>query len=48
MQIMAGLDKPTNGEIWFADKNVTGVAVQKKKCFHGLSTIYKLPKFLGI
>ena len=26
MQIMAGLDKPTNGEIWFDGKNVTGQA----------------------
>ena len=25
MQIMAGLDKPTNGEIWFDNKNVTGM-----------------------
>ena len=30
MQIMAGLDKPTTGEIWFNDKNVTGVPVQKR------------------
>ena len=30
MQIMAGLDKPTSGEIWFNEKNVTGVAVQKR------------------
>ena len=31
MQIMAGLDKPTLGEIWFNDKNVTGIKVQKRK-----------------
>ncbi len=30
MQIMAGLEKPTNGEIWFDNKNVTGMAVQKR------------------
>jgi len=30
MQIMAGLDKPTAGEIWFNDQNVTGVKVQKR------------------
>ena len=30
MQIMAGLDKPTSGEIWFNEKNVTGVPVQKR------------------
>ena len=30
MQLMAGLDKPSSGEIWFRGKNVTGVAVQKR------------------
>ncbi len=30
MQIMAGLEKPTSGEIWFNGRNVTGVAVQKR------------------
>ena len=30
MQIMAGLDKPTKGEIWFGGKNVTGMKVQKR------------------
>jgi glycerol transport system ATP-binding protein len=30
MQIMAGLDKPSAGEIWFNDQNVTGVKVQKR------------------
>ena len=30
MQIMAGLDKPTVGEIWFNGKNVTGMKVQKR------------------
>ena len=29
MQIMAGLDKPTSGEIWFNNENVTGMKVQK-------------------
>ena len=42
MQIMAGLDKPSKGEIWFGGENVTGMKVQKKKCFNGVSTIYKL------
>ena len=32
MQIMAGLDKPTSGEIWFDGKNVTGMKVQKRNC----------------
>ncbi|TMJ41568.1 MAG: ABC transporter ATP-binding protein [Alphaproteobacteria bacterium] len=30
MQLMAGLERPTSGEIWFAGHNVTGVAVQKR------------------
>jgi glycerol transport system ATP-binding protein len=30
MQLMAGLDRPTSGEIWFNGRNVTGVAVQKR------------------
>ena len=30
MQLAAGLERPTSGEVWFNDKNVTGVAVQKR------------------
>ncbi len=30
MRLMAGLEKPTTGEVWFDDQNVTGVAVQKR------------------
>lgn len=30
MQLMAGLEKPTSGEIWFRGQNVTGVPVQKR------------------
>ena len=30
MQLMAGLERPTAGEVWFNGKNVTGVAVQKR------------------
>lgn len=30
MQLMAGLEQPTSGEIWFDGKNVTGVSVQKR------------------
>jgi len=30
MQLMAGLEPPTSGEIWFNGKNVTGVSVQKR------------------
>ena len=30
MQLMAGLERPTTGEIWFDGKNVTGIPVQKR------------------
>ena len=30
MQLMAGLEPPSSGEVWFNGKNVTGVAVQKR------------------
>ncbi len=30
MQLMAGLEPPSSGEIWFNGRNVTGVAVQKR------------------
>lgn len=30
MQLMAGLEKPTSGEIWFRGRNVTGIPVQKR------------------
>ena len=30
MRLMAGLEKPTTGEVWFDGQNVTGVAVQKR------------------
>jgi glycerol transport system ATP-binding protein len=30
LELMAGLARPTSGEIWFDGRNVTGVAVQKR------------------
>ncbi len=30
MQMMAGLERPTSGQVWFNGSNVTGVAVQKR------------------
>ena len=30
MHLMAGLEKPTSGEIWFDGSNVTGTPVQKR------------------
>ena len=30
MQLMAGLEKPSSGKVWFAGKDVTGVSVQQR------------------
>ncbi|CAN5203560.1 ABC transporter ATP-binding protein [soil metagenome] len=30
MRLMAGLDRPTTGQVWFEGKDVTGMAVQKR------------------
>lgn len=30
MQLMAGIERPTAGDVWFNGQNVTGVAVQKR------------------
>jgi len=40
LHMMAGLDRPTGGEIWFNGKNVTGVSA-----LHGASAIYQFPQF---
>ncbi|MEO1092926.1 MAG: ABC transporter ATP-binding protein [Pseudomonadota bacterium] len=31
IKLMAGLERPTSGEIWFAGKNVTGVPTQQRR-----------------
>ncbi len=45
MQIMAGLDKPTSGEIWFNGKNVTGMEVQKRNCSMVYQQFINYPNF---
>jgi len=45
MQIMAGLDKPTNGEIWFDHKNVTGMTVQKRNVSMVYQQFINYPNF---
>ena len=45
MQIMAGLDKPTMGEIWFNDKNVTGMKVQKRNVSMVYQQFINYPNF---
>ena len=48
MQVMAGLLKPAEGEIWFKGQNVTGMPVQKRKCLYGLPAIYQLSEHDGV
>ena len=45
MQIMAGLDKPTKGEIWFGGKNVTGMKVQKRNVSMVYQQFINYPNF---
>ena len=45
MQIMAGLDKPTSGEIWFNGENVTGKEVQKRNCSMVSQQFINYPNF---
>ena len=45
MQIMAGLDKPTSGEIWFNNENVTGKEVQKRNCSMVYQQFINYPNF---
>ncbi len=45
MQIMAGLDRPTSGEIWFRGKNVTGVPVQKRNVSMVYQQFINYPNF---
>ena len=45
MQIMAGLDKPTTGEIWFNGENVTGKEVQKRNCSMVYQQFINYPNF---
>jgi glycerol transport system ATP-binding protein len=45
MQIMAGLDKPTNGEICFNGENVTGKQVQKRNVSMVYQQFINYPSF---
>ena len=45
MQIMAGLDKPTTGEIWFNEENVTGMKVQKRNVSMVYQQFINYPNF---
>ncbi len=43
MQLMAGLLRPTAGEVWFDGQNVTGVPVREAQRRHGLPAVHQLP-----
>jgi len=45
MQLMAGLDKPTAGEVWFRGKNVGGVPVQKRNVSMVYQQFINYPNF---
>lgn len=45
MQLMAGLDRPTSGEIWFRGNNVTGVPVQKRNVAMVYQQFINYPNF---
>jgi glycerol transport system ATP-binding protein len=45
MQLMAGLQRPTEGEIWFRGKNVTGVPVQQRNVSMVYQQFINYPNF---
>src|SRR6185312_10070014 len=45
MQLMAGLDRPTPGEIWFRGSNVTGIPVQKRNVSMVYQQFINYPNF---
>lgn len=45
MRLMAGLDKPTTGEIWFSGRNVTHTSVQKRNIAMVYQEFINYPNF---
>ncbi len=45
MQLMAGLDKPSSGTIWFDGRDVTGVSVQKRNVSMVYQQFINYPNF---
>jgi glycerol transport system ATP-binding protein len=45
MQLMAGLDKPSSGEVWFDGRNVTGIPVQKRNVSMVYQQFINYPNF---
>lgn len=45
LRLMAGLEQPTSGEIWFKGENVTGIPVQKRKVAMVYQQFINYPNF---
>ena len=45
MRLMAGLEKPTTGELWINDQNMTGVPVQKRSVAMVYQAFINYPSF---
>ena len=45
MRLMAGLEKPTSGEVWFAGENVTRIPVQKRNVAMVYQAFINYPSF---
>lgn len=45
MRLMAGLEKPTSGELWINDENVTGIPVQKRSVAMVYQAFINYPSF---
>ena len=45
MRLMAGLDRPTRGEVWFDGRNVTNVAVRKRNLAMVYQAFINYPNF---
>ena len=45
MQLMAGLERPTSGDVWFGGKDVTGVPVQKRNVAMVYQQFINYPNF---
>ena len=45
MRLMAGLERPTKGEIWFNGKNVTGIPVQQRNVAFVYQQFINYPNF---
>ena len=48
MRLMAGLEKPTTGEVWANGSNVTGAAVQKRSVAMVYQAFINYPSFTRI